>query len=80
MSRGPGRLSGSDVVFAGVSVGVGLMGVGLWAGGQLASFLTGPGWASGTATSGIRAALSHHTDPGSVWASGMPVASAYWAI
>ena len=45
VTRGPGRMSGSDLLFATVVIAVGLVGVGLWAGGQLSSLLTGHGWA-----------------------------------
>src|SRR6478609_3025278 len=73
-------MTGSDLLFATVVIAVGLGGVGLWAGGQLSSVLSGRGWAAGTATSGVRALVSHRADPGLAWASPMPAAATYWII
>jgi len=58
-------------------VGGGLL---LWAGGQVASLLTGNGFAAGPVTAGARALLAHRDNPAATWDSAMPDPPAYWWI
>ena len=64
----------------GALVGVaGAIGAALWVGGQVASVVTGHGWAGGTVLSGI-AAVGRPTEPDRAWGSVMPGPALYWPI
>lgn len=58
---------------------IGLLAVGMWLGGQVASLLSGHGFAGGTLLSGI-GSLGTFSDPGKTWRSPMPPAWLYWVI
>lgn len=61
-----------------VSIGAVVAGA-MWLGGQLASLLSGNGWASGHALAGI-GAIGRPGEPSSAWRSEMPGPGLYWPV
>ncbi len=74
------RSADLDWVVTGAVLFVGAGGLLLWLGGQVASVLTGNGFAAGPVTAGALAILAHREDPAAAWHSVMPAASTYWWI
>ena len=73
-------LTAFDGVVIGAVAAAAILGAMLWASGQVASVLTGHGWASGSLTAGVEAVTAYRGDPGAAWGSPMPGPSAYWSI
>src|SRR4051794_28706053 len=69
---------GTIALFA-VIFGVAGLGVLAWAGGVLASLLTGRGMPRAAAVSGLRT-LPHPGDPARGWRTGMPGPIPYWTV
>jgi type IV secretion system protein VirD4 len=74
----PRHRSSDDLLFAAIIVAAAAGGL-LWAGGVLASLVTGRGVPHADAMAGLRT-LAHPTDPVRGWRTGMPGPVAYWTL
>ena len=79
-TKTPHRSADFDRLLVGAVVLVGGGGLLLWVGGQVASLLTGNGFAAGPVTAGARALLADRDNPAAAWDSPMPDPPAYWWI
>jgi type IV secretion system protein VirD4 len=74
----PRHRSSDDLLFAAIIVAAAAGGL-LWAGGVLASLVTGRGLPHADAIAGLRT-LAHPTDPARGWRTAMPGPVAYWTL